>query len=53
MARNKFPTFPVILLLFALAWLFSDLGYFDLDIPWIPVIIAVIAIGWIVDRYKK
>jgi hypothetical protein len=53
MAKNKFPAFAIIVLLFALAWLLSDLGYIDLDIPWIPVIIAVIAVGWIVDKYKK
>ena len=53
MARKKFPAFAVIVLLFALTWLLSDLGYFDLDIPWIPVIIAVVAIGWIINRYQE
>lgn len=51
MAR-KFPTLAVILLIFALAWLMSDLGYFFIDIPWIPLILAVVAIGMIFNRFR-
>ena len=40
-----------IILLFALAWLFSDLGIWGVNIPWIPTIIAVVAVGMIVNRY--
>lgn len=50
--KVKFPVLAVILLLFALAWLLSELGYLSINIPWIPVILVVIAIGWIINRYS-
>ena len=50
MAKKKFPALAVVLLLFAIAWLLSDLEYLVIDIPWIPVILAVIAIGMIWNR---
>lgn len=53
MAKIKFPALAVILLLFALAWLLSDLGYLTINIPWIPVILAVIAIGMVINRYNE
>jgi len=53
MARKRFPVLAVILLLFALAWLVSDLGYLTIDIPWIPVILIIIAIGMIFNRLAK
>jgi uncharacterized membrane protein len=49
--KKRFPVLAVILLIFALAWLLSDLGYLTIDIPWIPVILIVVAIGWIINRY--
>lgn len=53
MAKNKFPALAVILLLFALAWLLSDLGYLAIDIPWIPVVLGIIAIGMIFNRFRS
>jgi len=52
MAKPKFPVLAVVLLLFALVWLFSDLGYWYLDIPWLPVIVVVVAIGMIFNRFR-
>ena len=51
MAKTKFPSLAVILLIFAAVWLFSDLGYLAINIPWIPVVIAIIAIGMIFNRF--
>lgn len=53
MARNRFPVLAVILLIFALAWLFNDLGYFNINLPWLPVILIVIAIGLIFNRFSR
>jgi len=36
---------------FAIAWLLSELGYLVIDIPWIPVILIVIAVGLIFNRF--
>ena len=52
MAKNKFPVLAIILLIFGIAWLINDL-YFPIDLPWIPVILIVIAIGMIANRYGK
>jgi len=49
--KKKFPILAVIILLFALIWALSDLGYLNVNIPWIPVILAIFALGWITDRY--
>ena len=53
MGKRRFPTLAVILLVFAAAWLMSDLGYLAIDIPWIPVMLVVVAIGWIINRYTN
>lgn len=53
MAKVKFPILAVILLIVGLVWLFNELGYFKIDLPWIPVILVVIAIGMIVNRYSR
>ncbi len=50
--RPKFPVLAVIILLFALAWFISELGWLVIDIPWIPVIVVIIAIGMIMNRYR-
>ena len=50
--KKKFPVLGVILLLFALTWIADNLGYIRINIPWIPVILAVVAIGIIVNRYS-
>lgn len=53
MTKTKFPIMAVILLLFAIAWLSSELKILTIDIPWIPVILAIITIGMIINRYSK
>jgi len=52
MANKKFPVLAVILLLFALAWIADELHFLSLNVPWIPVVLAVIAIGMIINRYS-
>ena len=49
--KKAFPTFAVIVLLFAVFWLLSDLGVITVSLPWFPVIIGVIALGWIINHY--
>jgi hypothetical protein len=50
---NKFPTFAVIVLIFSLIWLFEEMGYFSIDLPFLPVILVIISIGWIFNRFSK
>lgn len=53
MASSKFPVLAVILLIFAIVWFFNDIGFFDINLPWIPVILGVIAIGMIFNRFRN
>ena len=53
--RWSFPTFAVIILVFAVIWFLSELGYIAGDrVPWLPIIIGIIAIGMIIKHtYHK
>ena len=54
MAEKKgFPTFAVIVLILAVLWLLSETGILTLSIPWIPLIVAIVALGWVIDYYTK
>ena len=48
--KCKFPTFAVILLVLSLLWLLSEFGVITVSIPWIPVVLIVVAIGMIFNR---
>jgi len=52
MKRRSFPTFAVIVLLAAVAWFLSELGYLNINIPWIPLILIIVALGWIFNRFN-
>jgi hypothetical protein len=49
----KFPTFWVIVLLFAIAWALEEIGLYSINLPWLPVIIVIVAIGAIFNRFNK
>ena len=54
MAEKKgFPTFAVIVLILAVLWLLSDSGILAISIPWVPLIVTIIALGWIINYYTK
>ncbi|MBN1386278.1 hypothetical protein JW968_04885 [Candidatus Woesearchaeota archaeon] len=50
---RRFPTFAVIVLVIGIIWLLNDLGFFVVKVPWIPIILIVVAIGWIFNNYAK
>ncbi len=52
-SKPKFPTLAVILLVLAVIWLINDLGYLVIDVPWIPLILIIVAVGMIINRYKN
>lgn len=51
--KTKFPTFAVILLVVGLIWLLNELQVIAINIPWIPVVLIIIAVGMIINRYKE
>jgi hypothetical protein len=52
-SKKGFPTFAVLLLVIAILWILAEINVITINIPWVPVIIGVIALGWIIDYYKK
>lgn len=53
MAKNKFPVLATLLLVFGLAWLVNEMGWMNINLPWLPVIVIVVAVAMIVNRYNK
>jgi len=49
----RFPSMAVLVLIFAIVWFLNELQIITINIPWLPVILIVIAIGMIANRYKK
>ena len=50
---KKFPTFGVILLVIGVVWLLSELGIVIINVPWIPLLLIVVAIGIIFNAFQK
>ena len=48
-----FPTFALVVLVIGILWLLNDLKIFSFEIPWLPVVLIVVAIGWIIKHNKK
>jgi hypothetical protein len=51
--KKKFPMLAVILLVVALLWLLTDLQVISINIPWIPLILIIIALGMIVNKIRS
>ncbi len=49
---RRFPTFAVVLLVIGLVWLLNDLNVISVDVPWIPLVIVVVAAGMIFNRFS-
>ncbi len=48
-----FPTFAVVLLVVGIIWLLNDLNIIMVNIPWVPMVLIIVAIGMIYNRFKK
>lgn len=47
--KKRFPTFAVVLLAIAFAWLLNDLNIIKINIPWIPLVLIIVALGMIIN----
>jgi len=52
MRKRKFPGLAVLLLLIGVVWTLNGFGITNLNVPWLPVVLLIIAIGMIVNRYR-
>jgi hypothetical protein len=50
---RTFPTVAVLLLIVGVVWLLTDLGIMAVNIPWWPVILIILALGWIINNYTQ
>lgn len=51
--KKGFPTFAFLLLVIGVLWLLSSVGVITVDVPWWPVVLIIVASGWVIDHYKK
>lgn len=47
-----FPTFAVILLVVGIVWFLSELNVITVDVPWVPLVVIIIAVGMLFNRYR-
>lgn len=52
MAKAKFPILATLLLIFGFVWLVNEVGFASINLPWLPVILIVVAIAMIANRYR-
>jgi len=52
MKKGKFPYMGAIILVLGVLWLLKDLNLIVVNLPWIPILLIVIAIGMIVNSYS-
>ncbi|MDP2925846.1 MAG: hypothetical protein Q8N99_05735 [Nanoarchaeota archaeon] len=51
--KLRFPTFAIVLLIVGVIWLLNELDILPWkDIPWIPLVLIIIAVGMIINRYN-
>jgi len=48
--RRRFPVLGFLVLIFAGLWLLREMNVIDLRVPWLPIVLIVIAIGIIFNR---
>ncbi|MEK6818636.1 MAG: hypothetical protein AABY10_01745 [Nanoarchaeota archaeon] len=52
MVKNKsFPTFWFIVLVVAVIWFLSETGYINFNVPWLPLVLIIVALGAIINNY--
>ena len=49
--RRRFPTLAIALLVVGVIWLLNDLELISVNIPWIPIVLIIIAVGMIFNRF--
>jgi len=42
---KKFPVFAGLILAIGVLWLLAEVGTITLDLPWLPIIVVVLALG--------
>lgn len=48
---RRFPTLAIALLVVGIIWLLNDLKLISINIPWIPIILIIVAVGMIFNKF--
>jgi len=51
--KKKFPILAAILLVIGIVWFLNDLRVLTINVPWVPLVILIIALGMIINRYNN
>ena len=49
--KKRFPILGILLLILGILWLLTELKVFTLNMSWWPIIIIIVAIGMIYNRF--
>lgn len=52
MNKGKFSAFWAIILVISIIWFLRELGYLNLDIPWLPLIIIIVSLGALINHLR-
>ena len=53
-SKPKFPTFAVILLVVGIVWFMNEMNILPWkNLPWIPLVLIIVAFGMIINRYRE
>ena len=48
--KPKFSSFWFLILVFAVIWFLAELGILKINIPWLPLIVLVVALGAFINH---
>lgn len=51
--KKRFPTFAFLILIIGVIWLLQELNFLTIDVPWIPLVIIALSLGWIINSLIK
>ena len=52
--KPKFPTFAAVLFAIGIIWFLNEIDVIPwTNIPWIPVVLIIVAVGMIINRYRE
>jgi len=50
---KKIPVFGILLLIIGIIWILQDFALITIDIPWVPIIVILIALAIILKRMEN
>jgi len=48
--KRAFSSFWFFVLIIAVVWLLTELGYINIGVPWLPLIVVVVALGAFINH---